>query len=242
MWYIIFYEVRRAFRNVLIYEDENIYIDKLRIVLSKYNVSLTVCSTADDFLNCSQVFDIALVDIEVEGLDGLNATRILKTRSKNCIVVAYTHYDGYAVNGYKYGIDRYILKTATIEELSNEIEIIINEYFKNNNKVQIVNNGIHYNILLNDIVYIESCHNSLCIHLLDKDFTIRSTFSDLLDTLDCDYIVRVHKGFAINLKNIFSVSKTQAVMINKEVVPIGKSYREDFENQYFKYSVKEGML
>lgn len=209
--------------NVLIYEDENIYIDKLRIVLSKYNVSLTVCSTADDFLNCSQVFDIALVDIEVEGLDGLNATRILKTRSKNCIVVAYTHYDGYAVNGYKYGIDRYILKTATIEELSNEIEIIINEYFKNNNKVQIVNNGIHYNILLNDIVYIESCHNSLCIHLLDKDFTIRSTFSDLLDTLDCDYIVRVHKGFAINLKNIFSVSKTQAVMINKEVVPIGKS-------------------
>lgn len=148
--------------NVLIYEDENIYIDKLRIVLSKYNVSLTVCSTADDFLNCSQVFDIALVDIEVEGLDGLNATRILKTRSKNCIVVAYTHYDGYAVNGYKYGIDRYILKTATIEELSNEIEIIINEYFKNNNKVQIVNNGIHYNILLNDIVYIESCHNSLC--------------------------------------------------------------------------------
>lgn len=207
--------------NVLIYEDENIYIDKLRIVLSKYNVSLTVCSTADDFLNCSQVFDIALVDIEVEGLDGLNATRILKTRSKNCIVVAYTHYDGYAVNGYKYGIDRYILKTATIEELSNEIEIIINEYFKNNNKVQIVNNGIHYNILLNDIVYIESCHNSLCIHLLDKDFTIRSTFSDLFDTLDCDYIVRVHKGFAINLKNIFSVSKTQAVMINKEVVPIG---------------------
>ena len=201
--------------NVLIYEDENIYIDKLRIVLSKYNVSLTVCSTADDFLNCSQVFDIALVDIEVEGLDGLNATRILKTRSKNCIVVAYTHYDGYAVNGYKYGIDRYILKTATIEELSNEIEIIINEYFKNNNKVQIVNNGIHYNILLNDIVYIESCHNSLCIHLLDKDFTIRSTFSDLFDTLDCDYIVRVHKGFAINLKNIFSVSKTQAVMINK---------------------------
>lgn len=185
--------------NVLIYEDENIYIDKLRIVLSKYNVSLTVCSTADDFLNCSQVFDIALVDIEVEGLDGLNATRILKTRSKNCIVVAYTHYDGYAVNGYKYGIDRYILKTATIEELSNEIEIIINEYFKNNNKVQIVNNGIHYNILLNDIVYIESCHNSLCIHLLDKDFTIRSTFSDLFDTLDCDYIVRVHKGFAINL-------------------------------------------
>ena len=186
--------------NVLIYEDENIYIDKLRIVLSKYNVSLTVCSTADDFLNCSQVFDIALVDIEVEGLDGLNATRILKTRSKNCIVVAYTHYDGYAVNGYKYGIDRYILKTATIEELSNEIEIIINEYFKNNNKVQIVNNGIHYNILLNDIVYIESCHNSLCIHLLDKDFTIRSTFSDLFDTLDCDYIVRVHNGFAINLK------------------------------------------
>lgn len=73
--------------NVLIYEDENIYIDKLRIVLSKYNVNLTVCSTADDFLNCSQVFDIAFVDIEVEGLDGLNATRILKTRSKNCIVV-----------------------------------------------------------------------------------------------------------------------------------------------------------
>ena len=31
-------------------------------------------------------------------------------------------------------------------------------------------------------------------------------------------------------------------MINKEVVVIGESYREDFENQYFKYSVKEGML
>lgn len=228
--------------NVLIYEDENIYIDKLRIVLSKYNMNLTVCSTADDFLNCSQLFDIAFVDIEVEGLDGLNAARILKTRAKNCIVIAYTHYDGYAVNGYKYGIDRYILKTASIEELSNEIDIIINEYFKNNNKVQIVNNGIHYNILLNDIVYIESCHNSLCIHLLEKDFTIRSTFSDLLDILNCEYIVRVHKGFAINLKNIFSVSKTQVVMINKEVVPIGKSYREDFENQYFKYSVKEGNL
>lgn len=228
--------------NVLIYEDENIYIDKLRIVLSKYNMNLTVCSTADDFLNCSQLFDIAFVDIEVEGLDGLNAARILKTRAKNCIVIAYTHYDGYAVNGYKYGIDRYILKTASIEELSNEIDIIINEYFKNNNKVQIVNNGIHYNIFLNDIVYIESCHNSLCIHLLEKDFTIRSTFSDLLDILNCEYIVRVHKGFAINLKNIFSVSKTQVVMINKEVVPVGKSYREDFENQYFKYSVKEGNL
>jgi DNA-binding LytR/AlgR family response regulator len=56
--------------------------------------------------------------------------------------------------------------------------------------------------------------------------TVRDNIQKYLDLLGTKSFIRVHKNFAVNTKNIDSISSDSLLIKDKEI-PIGKSYRDD---------------
>lgn len=72
----------------------------------------------------SEDYDLILMDIELPGLDGVETTKILKTRNKNIPVVALT---SYAMKGdrerfMKAGFDEYLSKPLDISDFLKRLE------------------------------------------------------------------------------------------------------------------------
>ena len=58
---------------------------------------------------------------------------------------------------------------------------------------------------------------------------IRGSLNDIINHLTADFI-RVHRGFIINTKHLQQIEST-ILMVNNEIIPIGKKYRQDILNK-----------
>jgi DNA-binding LytR/AlgR family response regulator len=85
-----------------------------------------------------------------------------------------------------------------------------------------------------DILFASADDNYVHLHTVDKKYSLRISLSQLIDKINRPWLVRIHRSYAINLQAIQSFTE-QEVIINKQHLPIGRNYKEDFlRNFYFR--------
>ena len=74
-----------------------------------------------------QEFDLAIVDISLEGIHGLELTKIMKLRSPNMIVLILSMYDGllYAQRALRAGASGYVAKYEAAEKIITAIRQVL---------------------------------------------------------------------------------------------------------------------
>ncbi len=71
----------------------------------------------------------------------------------------------------------------------------------------------------------------LIIYTKNKTHLYRSKLVELMEELQNEDFVRVHRSFIIN-KNFIEKVAAQRVVINGEVIPISKSYKDSLSSFY----------
>lgn len=111
--------------KVLIIEDEQLAIERLRLLLQEYDSSIEIAATLDavapavEWLNTHPAPDLVFLDIELG--DGMCFTIFSETTIK-CPVIFTTAYDHYALDAFKlFSID-YLLKPVTLQSLASAIQ------------------------------------------------------------------------------------------------------------------------
>ena len=61
----------------------------------------------------------------------------------------------------------------------------------------------------------------------DSEYLLSVPLVELLEKLQIEDFMRIHRSFIINLKQIDEVAETH-VVIDKKAIPLGKSFKEDF--------------
>lgn len=134
----------------------------------------------------------------------------------------------------------YLIKPFKQEELFTTIEISLNNFNKTNaaqkpehieesstkNKYIFIKEGLVFQkIFVNDILFLESEHVYVTVHTTTKKHLVRTAMKDLLETLDQNTFIRIHKSFSININHVQSVD-TYTVKIGDAKLPIGKNHKE----------------
>ncbi|MGK0366329.1 MAG: DNA-binding NarL/FixJ family response regulator [Saprospiraceae bacterium] len=119
--------------KVIIAEDHPIFLEGLKTVLSNnpnrnYDVVATA-SNGDDLLEIMRLNEtnIVLLDMNMPGKDGLEILEYMAKRKWRLPILAVTMYDDPKIirTAFKTGIDGYILKQNTVEELYKGIEEVL---------------------------------------------------------------------------------------------------------------------
>ena len=64
-----------------------------------------------------------------------------------------------------------------------------------------------------------------------QKFAVRMALGDLMDRLQFNRLIRVHRSYAVNIDEIASFDE-HTIRIDKYEIPIGRNFRQDFLDQF----------
>ncbi|MCD4827956.1 MAG: response regulator [Candidatus Cloacimonetes bacterium] len=112
--------------DILVVDDELLLRDVLHDYLTRQGYTVALASSGEKAIELArkQKFHLALVDIKMSGVSGLEVTVELKKQDPQLVVVIMTGYPSLnsAITAIKSGASEYIVKPFRLEELNRIIE------------------------------------------------------------------------------------------------------------------------
>ena len=118
--------------KALIVDDQELFRESLKVVLGvnpEIEVTDAVSSVPEALRSAARDCpDVALMDIRMPGMDGVEGTRLMKERFPKIKVIVLTTFDDddYVFGALKHGASGYLLKGSSLSELSKAIQIAYN--------------------------------------------------------------------------------------------------------------------
>lgn len=192
-----------------------------------------------DFLKTNQVHLIFL-DIEMEGLTGIQLMHALRVKPE---VIFITAYDSYAVEGFELEAADYLLKPVSFERFVKSVDRVYNrlalkeksadssseslQVHKSGKFIFVKTENRLQKIAVDEILFIEGQGDYLRIIARTMKIMTLQNFKKLEAVLPAGNFVRVHKSYMVALDKIDSVSRNR-IKIGEKLIPVSDSYRTTF--------------
>lgn len=224
--------------NVVLCDDDIIFLESLKNKLSQYDCDIFVFSSAKKLLSSKLCFDIAFLDIELDNnTSGFQLVKALRNNNKKCIISFFTNYHKYAIKGYEYQPFRYILKTEPEELIRKHIKEVFTEYKKSQKIISGTYNGYAFRTSLEDIYYISISNHVITLHTAKGNFELYKQMKDLCDELnDCGFL-RCHRSYMVNLCHVHVMRSDGFFILDDKkhtAIPIGIRYKQAAGDYYLK--------
>ncbi len=179
--------------------------------------------------------DILFLDIRLPGENGIKiAEKILKETSIINIIFV-TNMNDMVFEAIHCRPFRFIRKEFLEIELEESINAVLD---KISDETILYNFGSCNKVLkiqIRDVVYIESKAHYLHIHLRDNMHVIRGKISDYQDKLRCHGFLRVHHGFLVNMREVYSISSKNITLDDGEMLPVSRKNINDIRKAYSEF-------
>lgn len=224
--------------RIAVCDDESIdlsnSIELLKSYDSEQQLHIITYKSANDLLSSikKNPFDIVLMDIEMEPLNGFDAAKQLVAMDNPPVVIFTTKSNAYTLKGYGIAI-RYLQKPLVAQDLYEALDVAIAEASAHRLTIQ-VENTIHA-IPLRDIHYIEIFGHYAVIHTGKESFRLRSTLKEIMAKLPRGYFVPTHKSYIVNLEHIRNATATEVHLDNGAAIPIGRTKAQEFSQALYRF-------
>jgi len=232
--------------NCIIIDDEEHNIETLRIYAQRVPFLNLVFDTTNPIEGLTYIQehdpDLVFLDIQMDGLSGMDLVKMLKEKHK---VVFTTAASGYSVDAFGEGVLDYLLKPIEFDRFlkaaqrANENKkkadsppppppqpVEDDIYIKGDNK------GKMTRVRLDDICYVQGMGNYVGVYTKNGSRMMTLlTFRDLEERLPYPRFIRVHKSYMVAYDCISGIDGNELILKvdKKELnIPIGGIYRERF--------------
>lgn len=190
----------------------------------------------------SHPVDLIFLDIQMPDITGIDLIRSMKNPPLVIITSAYSEYalESFELDAVDYIVkpieyQRFIKSVNKAKEIFDlrqhnplQLEKIQDDYIYIRSDRQFIK------VFFKDIRYIEGMKNYAQFHT-DKDrFMTPISLQQVQDQLPSTMFARVNKSFIINIQFISRITQDYILIEEKKEIPFGKSYQEDFVNQFIK--------
>ncbi|MBR5640013.1 MAG: response regulator transcription factor [Muribaculaceae bacterium] len=226
----------------LVIDDEPLALQQMESYIKKlsYLELVACCQSAIDAKEIieNDKIDAIFCDINLPELNGLDFVKSLENPP---MVVFTTAYSEYAVEGFQLNAIDYLLKPFGFDDMKRAAEKIKKRYdaLRTLQEVSQIDEDdaiflkTEYKIVrinISHIRYVEAMSEYLRIYLVDstRPIIVLLSMKKMEERLPSRSFMRVHRSYIINLKMIREVSKNRIVIGDEIDVPIGDSYRDQF--------------
>lgn len=213
-------------------------------------------SDASDMVSASFDADILFLDIQMPGMDGMKAARILRTMGNKTILVFVTAVEEYVFQAFDVGAVQYIVKpfdrNKLVETIKRAIDLAgermsIEEALSetkdsaDNESFLIKSGGVNRKIILADISYAEVLEHRIILHMNDREqIEYYGKMSDLEKVAGDDFF-RVHRAYLINLSCVKSYD-AKTVTVQGEEIPVARGKYQELVKSYLSYYTRKEHL
>ena len=179
--------------------------------------------------------DIALMDIEMPHMNGLDTARKLREFDSQIPLIFITNMAQYAINGYEVQALDFMVKPIEYFNFSLKLDKAIRICKKlHGYQIYVPSEQGTVKIDIADLIYIESAKHYLYLHTSKETFRLRSTMGDFIAQLPTGRFSCCSKSFCVNLEWI-SRYQGNSVFVNGKELSISRSYKKTFIDQMTMY-------
>ena len=226
----------------IIIDDEPLALQQMEGYIKKipYLELVAACQSAIEAKEIleNEKIDAIFCDINLPELNGLD---FIKSLENPPMVVFTTAYSEYAVEGFQLNAVDYLLKPFGCDEMKRAAEKLkkCQDAIRSLQEVSQVDEDdamflkTEYKIVrinISHIKYVEAMSEYLRIYLTDysRPIIVLLSMKKMEERLSSRKFMRVHRSYIINLKMIQDISKNRISLGDDIEIPIGDSYRDQF--------------
>jgi len=221
--------------KLAIVEDEDGYAKQLKEYIEKYSdesgeeFQVTRYSDGDEIVeNYKSVYDIILMDIKMEFMDGMTAAENIRMVDPEVVIIFITNMAQYAIKGYAVDALDYVLKPVDYFAFSQRLKRAVGRISnKNKHYVTISFKGGSRKVDVDQITYIESHGHNLTFYTKTDEYTTIATMKDAEEKMSGESFFRCNKGYLVNLKYVEGI-KDGCAVVNGNMLAIARARKNDF--------------
>lgn len=180
-------------------------------------------------------YDLIFMDIELPNTNGLEATKKIRDVDKTVPIIFITNMQKYASEGYGFGVFDFILKPVrqgAFDMKMNRVLAYILSERKLGASVSIETKGVLHRIRYVDILYLEVRSHYLHFKTKEEEFDLYGSLQSVEEDFLTRDFLKCHRSFLVNPTSISSISNTDILLYNGETLPLSRSHRKSFMEQF----------
>lgn len=232
-----------AFFHIAIVENENEVGLNDKNLLERYAkeknivIEAKIFENAFEFLESSEDFDAVLMDIDMPGINGMQAAEQLRKSNKDIDIIFTTNLPQFAVDGYKVQAIDFVIKPITFTNMSFALNKVIDKKtHASNGSFFLKMGGVAKRFQNNEIIYFEMIGHSILLHEEGKEpLKIRGALKNIEGLLNDEVFVKINSGIIINLSKVVSFEDGCVIMEDKAKLPISRSHKKEFATRLSRF-------
>ncbi len=225
--------------NCVVVDDDELQLEIIAGLIEETPFLTLVGRYTDPVLGVQEISklkpDIIFLDIEMPKLSGIDFAKSIGNQFQIIVVAAKADY---AVEAFNLDFTDYLVKPIddyarflkAVTKAKENLESDHVSVSTKDDQVFIKSGRQLVQVSLGTIQYLEAYGDYVKLITDDKSHIILSTFKDISEKLPIENFSRVHRSYIVRHDKIDNIENL-SIQIGEKIIPIGKSYLNDFMNK-----------
>ena len=192
--------------------------------------------SGQELLEEIEKISIVFLDIEMDGMDGIETGRIIKRKKPECKIIISSGKENRFKEAFRIQAFRFITKPFENEEIKEALEGVLDS-FVGTRIMELYRKRTSYQVRQLDIKYIKAFNGYTEFAVQEGIFRKDTSLDALEEMLDMRTFYRVNRQYIINMHWVQKYTDGMLVVGDKNIrVPRRK--KSDFERTYIDYDIK----
>lgn len=227
--------------KIAIVEDEIEMKERLEGFVSDFldkesrQYSISSFASAESFSSSSMEFDLIFMDINLPGENGMEATRKIRDKDGEVMIIFVTSLVQFAVKGYEVKAFDYLVKPVNYASFELTMRRALPTLEARNESIVVTDsNRVMHKIYLNDLHYIEVREHVLFFHLSKEVIKVYDQLKKYEEMLGPYSFASCNRSYIVNLKFVVGIDKND-VLVGGDRLPIARPKKTEFIEKLNKY-------
>ncbi len=233
--------------TIAICDDENVICHQIEQLIKEQKTDCDIRKflSGEELLREENGFDLIFLDIQMEGINGIETARRLQKKQGEAILIFVTGLKEYVFEAFDVSAFHYLLKPIDEEKFTQVFARALAELERKKEREEeiffIKVKGRHMILNRNHILYVESQNRTVNVHTTKEILNVYFDMGELERRLGNGFY-RCHRGYLVNMGYITGYERDSISLTNGETIYLSRRKYKEFVKTYMDYLRNGGML
>ena len=233
--------------EIAICDDDAIILKTLGKYFGKLNdatIKYDIYNSADTLYRYVEeqgtVYDVFILDIEMQGMNGLELAQKIREKDSNCLIIFLTNYSQYVFSVFEVITFDFLRKPLEYSEFENLIKKI-KRYFNITKGVFVFSYRKNsFSIPFEEIYYIEKSGRRAYLYSKDKEYIFNMTLNEIWKQLDSGAFVAIYPSCIVNLFYVREIVRDELILKTGDKLFVSKKFCKEDKKRHLCFFKEKG--
>ena len=206
--------------------------------LADYRIEalLSVFESGEAFLqNSPEQYDIVFLDIFMEGRNGIETARRLRSLGCDCMIIFTTTSLDHALESYEIGAAHYLVKPIDYKQVQTALDRCKKLFSQAQRYIEVLSERLTVRVYFNDLIFAEVFGNATLLHTAQGKVKTYLPLDKVGEQLNSVQFLRCHRSYIVNMDYIQSTDASDFILEGGQRVPLPRKDKQLMKQRYADY-------